>query len=140
LFLAAGKAADARVAFLLELHQGDHFRGPRAAPEEASEQAHGFEDGELVGKLGVLQLDSEPLPQLGGVGVPAHAQQLDFARIRIRQALADLNGGGFAGPVGAEQAEALGGSHLEVEVVHRHHILVCLAKMADAERGPRGGG
>ncbi len=107
--------------------------GPLA--KEAAEQADGFEDRQLFGELRFLQLDAEALAQSRGVGIPAQAEHFHFAGIGRSQAFADLDGGGFAGAVGTEQAEALAARDFQIEAVDRDHILVCLAKVAQAQRG-----
>ena len=65
---------------------------------------------------------------------PAAAEDDDLARVRRREPLADLDGGGLAGAVGAEQAEALARTDLEVEAVDRDDVAVGLAELADEER------
>ena len=131
LFLPAGKAAHARFALLLELHQRDDFGRCRPVPEEAAEQADGFADGELLGKLGLLELNAQPLAQLGGMRVPAHAEHLDLARIGGGEALADFDGGGLAGAIGSQQAEAFARAHFQIEAVDGDHVFVRLAQIAD---------
>src|SRR5581483_926973 len=79
LFLAAGKLADARILLLFELHESDHLGGRGSFGEEAAEEADGFEDGELVGELGFLQLDAEALAELVRVTAPLQAEDFDLA-------------------------------------------------------------
>ena len=105
--------------------------------EEAAEQAHGLEHGELLGKLRLLQLNAEPLPEFRRVPIPAHAEHLDLARIGGRQAFADFDGGGFAGAVGPEQAEAFAAAHFQIEAVDGHHVFVGLAQIVEAKCGRR---
>ena len=59
---------------------------------------------------------------------------LDLAGVGRREPFADLDGGGLARAVGTEQAEALAGTDLEVEPVHRDYVAVGLAELADDER------
>ena len=50
------------------------------------------------------------------------------------QPFADLDGGGLAGAVGAQQAEALARAHLEIEAVHRDDVAIGLAESAHTHR------
>ena len=49
------------------------------------------------------------------------------------EALADLDGGGLAGAVGTEQAEALARTDLEVEAVDGDDVTVGFAELAEDE-------
>ena len=62
------------------------------------------------------------------------AQHQDLAAIRGVEPLADLYRGGFARPVGAEKAKALARVNLQVEAVHRYHILIGLVETANLKR------
>ena len=105
--------------------------GERArVPVEAAEQVHRLVDRDLLGELGLLQRDPDPLLQLERVGLPAEAKDLDVARVGRVEALADLDRGGLAGAVGTEKAEAFTGPDLEVEAVHGANGVVVLAKPA----------
>jgi hypothetical protein len=73
LLLAARERADARPPLLLQLNELDHVLRRGAFLEEAAEQTHRLLDGELVGKLRFLELDSEPLLQGARVGFPLQA-------------------------------------------------------------------
>jgi hypothetical protein len=64
---------------------------------------------------------------------PAAAQHQHVALVRVGQAFADLDGGGLAGAVGTQEAEALAGADVEVEPVHRDDVAVSLAEPADEE-------
>ena len=60
-------------------------------------------------------------------------EQFDLAGIGGGQAFADLDGGGLAGAIGSEQAEALAGAHFEFEAVDGDDIFISLAKTCDAQ-------
>jgi len=107
---------------------------------EAAEQADRFEDGELVGELRILKLDAEPLAELRGARIPAHAQHFDVAGIGGNQPLADFHGGGLAGAVRSEQAEAFAGADFEFQAVDGEHILVSFPQVAHVKGGGRRGG
>jgi len=57
-----------------------------------------------------------------GAGQRSLAEHLDIAGISGRQAFEDLDGGGLAGAVGPQQAEALAATHLEIEARHGHDV------------------
>src|SRR5262249_43778973 len=65
--------------------------------------------------------DAKALAQGRLVLAPAEAEHLDLARRGLEQALEDLDGGGLAGAVGAEQTEALAGLDGQVEGPDRFH-------------------
>ena len=134
LLLAAGKRTHPGARLFLELDHGDDLGRGGATIVEAAKQLDRFVDGELLGELGFLEGDSEELPQLPLIPVPAPAQHDHFARVRGIESLADLDSGCLAGAVGAEQAETLTGVDLEIEVVDGHDVLVGLTEMADLER------
>jgi hypothetical protein len=138
LFLAARKISDARILFFFELHEFDGFGGARPFLKKAAEQAERFEDGQLFRELGILQLNAEPLTKLPGIGIPMETKQFDVAGIGSSQAFANLDGCCFARPVWPEKAEALAGADFEVEAIDGDHVLIRLAKTADA-KGCSGG-
>ena len=105
----------------------------RTLTVEAAEQPHRFEHGELLGQLRLLQLDAEPLAEPRRVGGPAEPEHFHVARIRRGQPLADLDGGGLAGAVGAEQPEAFAGADLEVQARDGDHVVIALAQVANAQ-------
>ena len=77
-----------------------------AARVEAAEERDHLPHLQLVRELRLLELDAQAGAQRQAVAVPALAQDLDLAVVRLVEALADLDGGGLAGAVRAEQAEA----------------------------------
>ena len=91
---------------------------------------------QLVGELGLLELDADALAQglrrsLSQVG-PQHLHRPGVGGV---QALEDLDGRGLAGAVGAEQTEALAGAHLEVDPIDGDQGPVALDETAAAESG-----
>src|SRR6187551_2065778 len=94
---------------LAELDLVDHLADVTGVAIKALKEGQGLIDGELLGKLGVLQLDAEQLLELTGIGFPSTAQHLHATRVGAEKSLADLDGGGFPGAIGSEQAEALAG-------------------------------
>src|SRR4029453_10350407 len=81
--------------------------------------------------------DAESRTQRERVPRPALAEHAHLAGVRLVQALADLDGRGLAGPVRAEQAEALAGTHLEVEAGDGLHGAVALDEATADEGGLR---
>ena len=65
----------------------DHFGRLRPLLEEAAEQPDGLRDGELLGKLRLLQLNSEPLPQLARRLYPSAFRAPRLRRNRPRSGL-----------------------------------------------------
>jgi hypothetical protein len=72
-------------------------------------EADSFFDGELVGKLGLLELNSDALTELSFATTPIQAEQLDRSGVGCGETLTYLDRSGLSGSVGAEQPEALAG-------------------------------
>ena len=64
------------------------------------------------------------------VAAPAVTEHLDVARVGHPQAFEDLDRGGLAGAIRAEQAEALAGADLEVEAPDGMDVAVVLEQTA----------
>jgi hypothetical protein len=79
---------------------------------EAAEEPDRLLDGELLGELGLLKRDPQQLAELAVVLPPAPAEDQHFSLVGLGEPLADLDGGGLSGAVGAQQAEALPGTDL----------------------------
>src|SRR3954462_10478534 len=110
----------------------------RALLVEAPKEGQSFQHRQLVGELGVLQLDPEPLPQSRSVRSPPESEHLDFSSVRGRQPVADLNCRRLAGAVQAEEAEALAGLDLQLYTVDGHDVLVGFPQPADVQGGSTG--
>src|SRR5229473_3226030 len=63
------------------------------------------------------------------------AQHGDLAAVRLAQALDDLQRGGLAGAVRAQDPEELAALHLEGHAVHGGHLAVRLAQVTHRDRG-----
>lgn len=61
LFLTARESVDPCPPLFLQFNQGKDFLDRVRLPVERAEQRQRLGDGELVGKLGFLQLNAEPL-------------------------------------------------------------------------------
>ena len=131
-FWPPDKLHDQAGPFADESHQLHERRHVRTLVVEGAEQAHRFLDRQLVGELRFLELDAEALPQLAFVRGPAQAQHLDLARVGGEQALEDLDRGGLAGAVRAEQPEALAALDRERQPVDGDHRAVALHQIRAA--------
>src|SRR6266516_2475852 len=104
---------------------------------EAAKQPHRLRDGQLVGELGLLELDAEPLAQRAvgrAAPAPPHPEQLHVPRVRLGEPLENLDRGGLAGAVGTEQSEAFTGRDGEIEPGDCDHVRVALDEAAAADR------
>src|SRR6266550_2112086 len=124
LLLPARQCSDARVRFLVELNDLDHFLRIAGAAIKASEQIYCLAHGEFFGELRVLELNAEALTQVVGVRLPCLAEHDDFTGVAREQAFADLDSRGLAGAVRTEQSEAFAITYLEVEAVDSDDIIV----------------
>jgi hypothetical protein len=110
------------------------------ATVERAEQAQRLRDGELVGELGLLQLNPEPFSQRTTCRTvaPRHAQDVDLAAVGWGETFQDFDRGGLAGAVRAEQAEAFTGGDGQVEPGDGDNAAEALGETAAADGG-RGG-
>ena len=135
LLLSAGKSTHARVSLLAELHHVDHLGRCGTLIVKAAEQPHRLEDRQLLGKLCILQLNAETLPQRHSLGLPLHSEHAHVTRIRGSQPLADLDCRRLARAIGAQQPEAFTPLHLKVKTVHGHDVTIGFAQTAHLEGG-----
>ena len=109
--------------------------GRRAGGEEAGEQSHRLENRELVGELGLLELNPEALAQLAvAAPVPVSPQHRDETLVRRCQTLEDLHRGRLAGAVGSEQPEALTALHGQVDPGHGDNVVEALDQPGARQR------
>ena len=83
-----------------------------------------------------LELHPDDLVHFVPVGLRVEAHQPDRARVRRPEPDGALDGGGFARPVRAEDAEDLALGHRERDIVHRDHRPVGFAEVLDLHRRP----
>ena len=133
LLLASRKLPDPGARLLLQLDQAQRFLGGAPGPEEAPEEEEHLPHRQLLGKLGLLELDSDPLPNLTLPLVPCEPQDLHFPRFRGEKPLEDLHGRGLAGAVGAEKAEAFSPAHLETDAGKGDDVFVPLDEIPAAQ-------
>src|SRR5882762_9510551 len=84
----------------------------------------------------VLQHDADQRPKRGCVPERVQPEYPDAAGVRTAEALADLDGGGLAGPVRAEQREHLAAGHGERQAVDGALRAVGLDEAGDLDRRP----
>ena len=65
--------------------------------------------------------------------MPRRPSTFNVARVRLRQAFADLDRRGLAGAVRPEQAEAFARMDVEIETVDGHDVVKCFAQVLNAE-------
>src|SRR5690606_7429698 len=137
--LTTRELGDARVRLLLEPDGGDRLVDVTRVRVEAGEVPQLLAHRRGARLAGRLQHDAEPcLPgQVAVVGVDAEHAHL--ARRAVAVALEDLDGGGFAGTVGAEQGEGLSAADVEVDAAHGFDIPVPLAEPPHLDDVLRGG-
>jgi hypothetical protein len=133
LLLAARKISDTRILFFFKLHELDGFVGAWPLLKKAAEQAERFEDGQLFRELGILKLNAEPLSQLLGIGIPMETQQFDVAGIGAVSPSQISTVVVLPAPFGPRRPKHSPRADFEVEATDGDHILVSLAKTADAK-------
>src|SRR6266853_2826566 len=136
LLLPAGQRDHARMAFLFELDEGEHFLDGVRLAVERSKQCEDFADGELIGELRFLQLNAEPFAQGASRRsvLPPHAEDFDVARVGRRQPFEDLDRRRLAGAVRAEQPKAFTGADAEIEAGDRDDVSEALHQRPTVDR------
>src|SRR5688572_15004569 len=130
LLLTARECPHARILLLAKLDDLDHALRVPGTAVEAAEKIDCFTDRQLVGQLCVLKLNPKALAQVVFVVLPGSAEDLDFTRVSGEQPFADFYGRSLTGSIGAEQAEALAVSHLQIQAVDCDDVAVSLPKAA----------
>src|SRR5207253_2155723 len=82
-----------------------------------------------------LKADADALFELSHLHAGIVAEDFDFAAGARPETFEDLDGSGFAGAVGAEQAEDLAGSDLEVNTADGVDVAVGFAQAAHGDYG-----
>src|SRR6185369_10512053 len=124
LFLSAGQLSHPAAALPFELRDLQQLVDRTAAQVERSKQPQHLFNGELVGQLRVLQLNSQALPELRLVGLPPESEHFDIAGVRRQQSLEDLDGRGLPGTIGPEQSKTFASTHVERQAVNGHNIAI----------------
>ncbi|GAC1413795.1 MAG: hypothetical protein NVSMB53_11640 [Gemmatimonadaceae bacterium] len=122
------------MALFTELDVVDHLSDIARIAIEALEKNKCLIHGELLGELGVLELNPEQLAEIASVRVPMPSQDLNAAGISWEEALADLYGGRLSGPVGPEEAEAFPSVHLEIQAIDGNDVGVGFSESLNPER------
>ena len=105
-----------------------------AARIELMEEVEQLGDGELGIERGGLELDADAHLDLALLRRLFEAQDGDVPVVGGAQSLDHLDGGGFAGAVGAEHAEDLARLDGEADAVHGLGLAVALAKVLGDDR------
>src|SRR5436190_1182414 len=121
------------VEVLPEANQLDHLVDRARLRVVAGEEAQVLRDAQRLVHGRGLEHDADPVAP--GTACPRRvdAEHLDLPRIALAVALEDLDGGGLAGAVRAEQAEDLAHLYLEVDPAHRFQRAVRLAQSSDRD-------
>ena len=120
---AVGVVGDEFFGFAGEAHEVEEFGGAGGGgggveAVHASDEAEVFGGGEAAEEGEAFGDDADLALDFDGVGDGVEAEDLDGAGGGSEQAGEHLDGGGFAGAVGAEEAEELAGSDGEVDVLN----------------------
>jgi hypothetical protein len=100
---------------------------------ERAEQAQRLLRRELFSKTCLLKLDAETLPQFLVVRAPFEPEHLDVPLVRLEQSFENLDRGGLARAVRAEQTEAFAAPHRERQAVNGNYVTVAFPQMLAAD-------
>jgi hypothetical protein len=132
--LAAGEPAHLRVLVLVELDDAEQVAGGAGVGVVRAPAVDQLFDPGLAGEAALLQDDADPLAELGRLRLRVHAEDGDGAAGPPAEALEDLDGGGLARAVGAEEAEDLAAAHVEVDAAQHLTVAVAHGEGADLDR------
>ncbi len=85
---------------------------------EAGEELDGLADLDLFLQIGGLQAHADAVFELARLHFGIVAEHGNASAAARAQAFEDLDGAGFAGAVGAEQAEDFARAHFEIDALH----------------------
>jgi ATP-binding cassette, subfamily B, bacterial len=105
-------------------------------PVERGEQFHGLADVDEQRQRAFLQLDSDPLPDRGPVGLWVQAEHPYRAGVRDPQPRDALDGRRLPGAVRSDDAEDLSPLDTERHVLHSDAGAVGLAQVVNRDDGP----
>ena len=105
LLLSARKRGVESLALVPELQALQQIVRIEHAAVERAEKMQRFDDLDLVGQIGGLQADADAVFELRFLLVGIVIEHADIAAGALADAFENLDGGGLAGAVGAEQAE-----------------------------------
>ena len=112
---AAGQLLDPDAGPVAEADQLQGLRDRAGAAGHPGPGAAGLRGGELTGEAALLEHDADPRPDGGALLEGVVAEHPDGAAAGRGQPLDELQGGGLAGAVGAEQGEQLAAADGEVD-------------------------
>ena len=135
LLLAAGKRTVDSVAFFGKLKALEQSVGIDGFLIKRREEAHGFVEFDLVGKVGCLEADADAFFERAGVGGGVKAEHANIARSALTEAFEDFNGGCFAGSVGAEKSEDFAVFDGEIDAANGFDCAVVFLESGDLNAG-----
>ena len=139
LALAAGQVGEAIVALGLEPEQLEQPLRVGGIAVEGGEQLKRLPHAQLVGELGGLELDPDPLAELLRSCTASRPSTLIDAAVGPAQAADGFHGRRLAGAVGSEDAEDLASVDRERDVVDGERVAVAHAEMVDGHDHIGGG-
>ncbi len=132
LLLAAGQPAVEGAGLLAEPDQSQQLVGRAGRPVEGVEQTQHLAGRGPGVDASLLEHDPHLLLQLPAAVGGVETQHRDGAAAGSPQPFQDLDGGGLAGPVGAEQGVDLAPLHLQGYAVHSGEIPITLDEAANS--------
>ncbi len=133
LFLSAGKFGVIFVPLFRKLQAIEELVAVDTPRVERGKQLQSFVDLDFIRQVGGLQADADPVfdPARFQAGIVAEHQRL--AGAALPEPFEDLDRGGLARAVGAEQAEYFAGEDLERETADCFKIAVALPQTANGD-------
>src|SRR5215469_8489124 len=131
LLLAAGKRLVSGGPFVPQLQPFQELLRAQAAGVERGEQLHGLLHADFRRQVGGLQADADAVFELLLLAIGIEAQNPSVSAAARSQAFKNLHRAGFAGAIGAEQAEDLARADLEVDALYGVNVGVGLLQRAD---------
>ena len=131
--LAAGQLAHAARGLAAEVDMIEGVLNRHRVLEEARSAGHRLADGEVAEVRGALGDDADARAPLAQGALRVLAEHADRPAVGAPQALEDLDGGGLARAVGAEQGEDGSGAHGQIKPAEHGCAAVGLRQAADLD-------
>jgi hypothetical protein len=137
---AVGEVGDEFFCFAGERHELEELGGAGGG-SGGVEAVHAADEGEVFGCGETAEEgeafgdDTDLALDFDGVGSGVEAENLDAAGGWRKQAGEHLDGGGFAGAVGAEEAEELAGGDGEVDILDGGEVAETAGEIGGGDRG-----
>ena len=133
LLLATGERGIVGIALILKLQALQQHVGVRHPAVEGTEEFQSFVDLDLIGQVGGLETDADAVLELLLLFVGIIAEHENVAGGSLPNTFQDLDGGGFTGTVGAEEAEDFASLHFEVDAADGLEVTVRFMQAADGD-------